>query len=65
LSAAGYRVLNEPVGADIALVMEGDAVPATGGAPVLTLTREPDRGVCCYDRAALVEAVTRRLGDAA
>ena len=62
LAAAGYRVLADAAGADIALMMEGDAAPATSAAPVLTLSREPSRGVYAYDRVALVEAVAAKLG---
>ena len=63
LEAAGYRVVPDASGvADVTLVMEGDEPPAASGGAVLTLSREPERGVYCYDRAALVTALADRLG---
>ena len=61
LEAAGYRVVGDAV-ADVTLVMEGDEPPVGLGGQVLTLSREPERGVYCYDRAALVTALADRLG---
>jgi two-component system chemotaxis sensor kinase CheA len=62
LEAAGYRLLADPVAADLALVMEGEPAPPAAAAPVVTLSREPGHGgVYCYDRAALIDAVARRL----
>ena len=60
LEASGYRVLFGDGAADVTLAMEGDAVP-DGDAQVITLSREPSRGIYCYDRGALVAAVAARL----
>ena len=61
LEAAGYRVVPHAGTADLALAMEGNPPPTGGAAPLLTLSREPDGGVYCYDRVALIDAVARRL----
>ncbi|MGI4732128.1 MAG: chemotaxis protein CheA [Janthinobacterium lividum] len=74
LEGAGYRVAIASADrapgetADVALALDGEAPwSAPGGAPVVTLARDPGAGagVYRYDRAGVLAAIARRLGRAA
>lgn len=58
LEAAGYRLGGED--ADVVLTL--DDGNADGDARTVQLSRDPDCGVYCYDRAGLMAAVASRVG---
>ncbi len=68
LEGAGYRVVTEvtgPMKPDVALAMDDDVVSAVGGAPVVRLRAQPDRGdavdsVYRYDRDAVLGALAHQ-----